>query len=83
MRRIADGWIVAVTIGASGLVGIARSLREQVDWEVVRSRTGESPFARTFFVLLEELDIVSLADAGRRSGARIKVMPMPAARAAG
>jgi hypothetical protein len=66
-----------------GLVGIARSLREQVDWEVVRSRTGESPFARTFFVLLEELDVVSVADAGRRSGARIKVMPGPAARAAG
>jgi hypothetical protein len=66
-----------------GLLGIARSLREQVDWEQVRARTAESPFARTFFVLLEELDVVSLAESGRRSGARIKVMPAPAAHAAG
>ena len=50
---------------------------------MVRSRTGESPFARTFFVLLEELEVVSLATPGCRSGARIKVMPGPAARAAG
>jgi hypothetical protein len=66
-----------------GLLGIARSLREQVDWEQVRSRTGQSPFARAFFSLLDELDIVSLDDSSRRSGARITVMPAPGARATG
>jgi hypothetical protein len=37
---------------------IARSLREQIDWEDVRTRTGASPFARAFFTLVEELEIV-------------------------
>jgi Nucleotidyl transferase of unknown function (DUF2204) len=61
-----------------GLLGIARSLREQIDWAEVRSRTLASPFARTFFVLLEELEIVSLDEARPRTGARITVMPAPA-----
>jgi hypothetical protein len=36
---------------------ISRSLREQIDWEDVRSRTAESPYARAFFYLLEELGL--------------------------
>lgn len=36
---------------------ITRSLREQVDWDDVRSRTAESPYARTFFCLVEELGL--------------------------
>lgn len=36
----------------------ARSLREQIDWEDVRRRTGDSPFAKAFFVLVEELGVV-------------------------
>jgi hypothetical protein len=36
----------------------ARSLREQVDWKSVRRRTDGSPFARAFFSLIEELEIV-------------------------
>ena len=40
------------------LLAISRSLREQVDWEQVRSRTAGSPFARAFFVLLEGLGII-------------------------
>ena len=36
----------------------ARALREQIDWDVVRGWTAESPYARAFFVLLEGLDIV-------------------------
>jgi hypothetical protein len=36
----------------------SRALREQIDWREVRERTQESPFAKAFFVLLEELDIV-------------------------
>ncbi len=37
---------------------MARALREQIDWSEVRERTQESPFARAFFTLVEELGIV-------------------------
>jgi hypothetical protein len=40
---------------------LARSLREQIDWETVRDRTGDSPFAKAFFTLVEELGIVAAA----------------------
>ena len=46
------------TLDYRPLLGIARSLREQIDWEDVRGRTGGSPFARAFFTLVEELGIV-------------------------
>jgi predicted nucleotidyltransferase len=38
---------------------MARPLREQVDWEDVRARTAESPYAAAFFTLVEELGVVS------------------------
>jgi predicted nucleotidyltransferase len=41
----------------------ARSLREQVDWENVRARTNDSPYAKAFFTLVEELGIVEAAQA--------------------
>jgi hypothetical protein len=34
-------------------------LREQVDWNEVRELTSRSPYARAFFLLAEELDIIS------------------------
>jgi len=37
---------------------LARPLREQIDWEHVRSRTSDSPYAKAFFTLVEELGIV-------------------------
>jgi Uncharacterised nucleotidyltransferase len=46
-----------------GLLQIARALREQVDWDDVRARTEESPFARAFFVLLEGLAILPVSAA--------------------
>jgi hypothetical protein len=42
----------------SSVLELARSVREQIDWEFVRSRTGESPFASAFFTLVEELGVV-------------------------
>jgi hypothetical protein len=45
-----------------GVLELARALREQVDWEVVRGRTQESPFARAFFTLVEGLGIVDAGD---------------------
>jgi len=42
----------------SSVLEIARSLREQIDWDFVRARTDGSPFARAFFTLVEELGVV-------------------------
>ena len=42
----------------SSVLELARSLREQVDWDEVRERTQDAPFARAFFTLLDELEIV-------------------------
>jgi Uncharacterised nucleotidyltransferase len=37
---------------------ISRAVREQVEWADVRARTESSPFAKAFFTLAEELEIV-------------------------
>ena len=42
----------------SNVLELARSLREQVDWNDVRERTKDSPFAAAYFTLLDELEIV-------------------------
>jgi Nucleotidyl transferase of unknown function (DUF2204) len=42
----------------SGVLELARALREQVDWGEVRDRTRGSPFAKAYFTLLDELGIV-------------------------
>jgi predicted nucleotidyltransferase len=42
----------------SAVLELARSLREQVDWDEVRRRTLDSPFAKGYFTLLDELEIV-------------------------
>jgi hypothetical protein len=39
------------------LLHIARACREQIDWEEVRRRTAESPFARAFFEIVDGLGI--------------------------
>jgi hypothetical protein len=40
------------------LPAISRALRERVDWNDVRARTNESPFARAFVVMLEGLGVL-------------------------
>ncbi|MFL5946695.1 MAG: nucleotidyltransferase [Gaiellaceae bacterium] len=42
----------------SSVLELARSLREQVDWDDVRARTEDSPFAKAYFTMLDELAIV-------------------------
>ena len=42
----------------SSVLELARSLREQIDWDFVRAHTADSPFARAFFTLVEELGVV-------------------------
>ncbi len=36
---------------------ISRSLREQIDWDVLREQTAESPYAAAFFTLVERLGV--------------------------
>jgi hypothetical protein len=33
-------------------------VREQIDFDAVRERTAESPYARAFFTLLEGLEVI-------------------------
>ena len=37
---------------------IARSLREQIDWNVVRAGAPDNPYVRAFFVMAEGLELV-------------------------
>jgi hypothetical protein len=39
-------------------LAIARALREEIDWNEVRELTTQSPYAKAFFTLLEELGII-------------------------
>jgi hypothetical protein len=61
-----------------GLLQVARSLREQIDWPQVRARTAGSPYARAFFSLLAELDIVPAAATTERPRTQIRVVSEPA-----
>jgi hypothetical protein len=55
----------------SGVLLMARALREQVDWDAVRRRTVESPFAKAFFVLTEELGLIEPQGASGRARVRV------------
>jgi hypothetical protein len=57
----------------SGAVSVARALREQIDWSALRARTARSPYARAFFVLLEELDVLT-PGYSTRGGAEVRVI---------
>lgn len=51
-----------MTLDYKPILEVARALREQIDWPSVRERTSESPFAKAFFTLVEELGVVSAAE---------------------
>ena len=36
---------------------MARTVREQIDWDEVRERTSQSPYAKAFFTLVDELGV--------------------------
>ena len=56
----------------SGVLEIARALREQFDWPGLRRRVGANPYAAAFFVLVEELGIVPEGRLPR--GANVRVL---------
>jgi hypothetical protein len=57
----------------------ARALREQIDWDTVWEQTSASPYARTFFYLAEQLDILD----GRRASPSESGSPQAPSEAAG
>ncbi len=58
-------------------IQIARSLREQIDWDYVREHTAGSPFARAFFQLVDGLEITQPAEqrshAASRAGSTLRL----------
>lgn len=60
------------------VVAIARSLREQIDWNRLRQQTAGSVFARTFFTLVEGLGIAPAAPEAAgltEAHSRLRVLP--------
>ena len=47
----------------SDVLEMSRAVREQLDWDEVRERTADSPYARAFFTLVEGLGVVSTGPA--------------------
>jgi hypothetical protein len=65
------------------ILAIARAVREQVDWDDVRARTADSPFARAFFEICEGLGIIGNGPPPQRptqSQTRIRIEGEPSAR---
>jgi hypothetical protein len=43
------------------LIEVTRALREQIDWAYLRRKTEQSPYAKAYFTLVEELGIAPAA----------------------
>jgi hypothetical protein len=57
------------------LLGIARALREQIDWRLLWSRCADSAYAQAFFTLVQELGIAPAQPARQRPvSARVRVL---------
>ena len=48
----------------AAILPLARSLREQIDWDAVRAETAQSPYAEAFLLLCERLHLVGESVAG-------------------
>lgn len=65
------------SLNYSQLLGIARALREQIDWRSLEQRTSDSPYAKAFFTLVRELAIapqLGPARAQPRAHSRVRVI---------
>jgi len=64
----------------TGALRVARALREQIGWAVVREKTCDSPYARGFFALLEALEIIPADEtpAGVSGGTSVRAGDRPA-----
>jgi hypothetical protein len=52
---------------------VARTLREQIDWARVERETAHSPYAQAFMVLLDRLNVISLAEVSSATVRRAKL----------
>jgi hypothetical protein len=69
------------TLSYSSLLEIARAVREQIDWASLRERAGGSPYAKAFFVLVEELGVAPSVPEPVGARSRVRVLePAPEAR---
>jgi hypothetical protein len=59
----------------SPILGIVRSLREQIDWSQLRTLTSSSPYAKAFFTLCEELGICEPSLRRAAGASRVRVLP--------
>jgi hypothetical protein len=66
------------TLDYSRLLAIARSLREQIDWQQLQARTSGSAYAKAFLTLVQELGIAP-AQPGARTPASSRVRVVPSA----
>ncbi len=61
------------------LLGIARALREQIDWRQLQARTSASAYAKAFFTLVRELGVAPAPLSADRPAAaahpRVRVVP--------
>jgi predicted nucleotidyltransferase len=62
------------TLDFRHLVQIARAVRERVDWQAVQARTDGSPYARGFFALLRELEIIRTEPQLEGAGPQVRVL---------
>jgi len=60
---------------------IARALREQIDWYTVWRQTSDSPYARAFFYLAEQLDVLRERRASSSESGSSRAPSEPARRA--
>ena len=71
MRVLAPGDVLVTKLLAlkehevdyDSVLEISRALREQVEWDDLRARTGHSAYAKAFFTLVEELGVMPARDA--------------------
>ena len=54
------------------ILEIARTLREQIDWDELRRRAGGYPYAKPFFVLAEELGVIERDNGGVTPSEEVK-----------
>jgi hypothetical protein len=63
----------------TSVVATARAIREQVDWTEVRERTKDSPYAKAFFTLVEELGVAPPRPGVHTAAqSRVRVLPTDA-----
>jgi hypothetical protein len=55
----------------TSVLRIARAVREQIDWRILRERTRNSPYAAGFFTICEELGVVPEAHVSPAADVRL------------